>query len=97
MSNFWLDDMEDLTALIKVLNERLELDVDDPDSAITMEVSPPKKGEWEHVIIHGTEYAKHHEPSENPIRKEFTLDFNMNYQSVDEIIYDIKKLLGIDQ
>lgn len=97
MSNFWIDDMEDMTTVLKTLNERLELELDDPDSAISMEVAQPKKDKWEHIVIHGTEYTKNPDKGENPIRKEFTMDFNMYYQSVDEVVYDLKKLMGIDQ
>lgn len=96
MSNFWIDDLQDLTKLLTELNKRMGITSDGDyfiQESANVEIDAERKdSNWEILIIRAEKSA---EKDGNSWRQRVIFEWNLNYQSIDEVIYDLKKLMGI--
>lgn len=89
MSNtFWIDDLTDFGEILPMLNQRLEID---PKGDYFTEESAKVRLEDNKLFIDAEKST-----GKNGADKyvTFTLEYNLEYQTIDEVIYGLKKLLG---
>ena len=96
MSTFWIDDLEQLADLLPEINKRMGIRSDGNyyiEESATLKLYVGRKDSDCSVIVIRAEKSKGQSGKDWVQRLE--LEWNMDFQSIDEIIYDLKKLLGL--
>jgi hypothetical protein len=96
MSTFWIDDLEAFATLLPELNRRLNIkpgqDYFTEESATVLLDVKRKDADFGALVIHAEKSA---EKDGSSWRQRVTLEWNMNYQTVDEVVSDLRTLLGL--
>lgn len=96
MSTFWIDDLQKLSELLTELNSRMGIKVDNDyftEESATVNLDFNRKdSNWAVMVISAEKSAG---TNGSGWTKRVTLEWNMDYQTVDEIVYDLQRLLGI--
>lgn len=90
MSSFWIDDLDGFSEVFKELNKRLDIKNDDIDGSVRL--TAEQRGKDLYLIVTATEFAN---DDGGAVRMEFSMEYNMDFQSVDEVVYSLKKMMGL--
>jgi hypothetical protein len=96
MSTFWIDDLQKFAELLPELNKRMGIDPSGDyfteESATVLLDTQREDTNFEAIVIRA---EKSIEKNGSSWRQRVTLEWNMDYQTVDEVVYDLKELLGL--
>jgi hypothetical protein len=98
MSTFWIDDLGELVKLLPEINKRMWIDPNEEyfiEDSAKLEVDSHRKDSDDQVIIISAE--KSAEKDGSSWLQRITIEWNMDYQGVGEVVDSLQKLLDYDK
>jgi hypothetical protein len=98
MSTFWIDDLGELAKLLPEINKRMWIDPNEEyfiEDSARLEVDANRKDSDDQVIIISAE--KSAEKDGSSWLQRITIEWNMDYQGVGEVVDSLQKLLDYDK
>lgn len=89
MSTLWLDDLDGFKRALETINKRWNIERGDTEASATLEIS---QTEYK-AVVRATEFR---DQEQNIPLASLEITFDTNYQSIDEVLYTLENLLGLE-